>query len=289
MMKKTEALEIKQARGTKRTCQNSECGARGIRRLRDAVALVLIAGCAGGAWANRLDKTACADLSAEVSSLLASGVKEDMDKGPGWGAANLSLERLVAINRVIDLQGQLEFRCGSGKVAKSPAETPSSDQATSKTSTAKSSGEAGDETPSLPTQKASPVRGKRGSAAKSMELSPVAPATAAPATASHAAASPAPAASPTPNSPPPPPQGERTSATSPSAASPPQPTTVAPISTAPKAASTTPATIPPPAPTNVAATPAVQKSAARKKSSRRDGRAYVSPKEANPFSLLLGN
>jgi hypothetical protein len=261
---------------------------RGIRRLRDAVALVLIAGCAGGAWANRLDKTACADLSAEVSSLLASGLKEDMDKGPAWGAANLSLERLVAINRVIDLQGQLEFRCGSGKVAKSPAETPSSDQATSKTSTAKSSGEAGDETPSLPTQKASPVRGKRGSAAKSMELSPVAPATAAPATASRAAASPAPLASPTPNSPPPP-QGERTSATGPSAASPLQSTTIAPTSTAPKAASTIPTTTPSPAPANAAATSAVQKSAARKKSSRRDGRAYVSPKEANPFSLLLGN
>jgi hypothetical protein len=249
---------------------------------------VLIAGCAGGAWANRLDKTACADLSAEVSSLLASGLKEDMDKGPAWGAANLSLERLVAINRVIDLQGQLEFRCGSGKVAKSPAETPSSDQATSKTSTAKSSGEAGDETPSLPTQKASPVRGKRGSAAKSMELSPVAPATAAPATASRAAASPAPLASPTPNSPPPP-QGERTSATGPSAASPLQSTTIAPTSTAPKAASTIPTTTPSPAPANAAATSAVQKSAARKKSSRRDGRAYVSPKEANPFSLLLGN
>jgi hypothetical protein len=257
--------------------------ARKIRHLRDAVALVLVAGCAGGAWANRLDKTACADLSAEVSSLLASGLKEDMDMGPAWGAANLSLERLVAINRVIDLQGQLEFRCASGKVAKSPTETASPDKATtSKTSTAKSSGEAGDETPSMPTQKANPVRGKRGSAAKSLELSPVAPATA-----SQAAASPAPAASPTPNSPPP--QGERTSATSPSAASPPQPTTIAPTSTAPKAASTTPTTTPPPAPTNVAATPAVQKSAARKKSSRRDGRAYVSPKEANPFSLLLGN
>ncbi len=258
--------------------------ARGIRRLRDAVALALVAGGAGGAWANRLDKTACADLSAEVSSLLASGLKEDMDKGPAWGAANLSLERLVAINRVIDLQGQLEFRCGSGKVEK-----PSPDKATtSKTSTAKSSGEAGDETPSLPKQKASPVRGKRGSAAKSLELSPVAPGTAAPATASRAAASPAPLASPTPNSPPPP-QGERTSATGPSAASPPQSTTIAPTSTAPKAASTAPAKTPPPAPTNVGATSAVQKSAARKKSSRRDGRAYVSPKEANPFSLLLGN
>jgi len=260
--------------------------ARGIRRLRDAVALVLVAGGAAGAWANRLDKTACADLSAEVSSLLAAGLKGDMDKGPAWGAANLSLERLVAINRVIDLQGQIEFRCGSGKVA---------DKATTnQTSTAKSSGEAADETPSLPSQKAKPVRGKRGSAAKSLELSPVAPATAAPVAASHAAASPAPPASPTPNSPQPA-QGERAAATSPSAASPPQPATVAPTTTAPKAAAdtskpaTTPATTPPLAPTNAAATPAVQKSAARKKSSRRDGSAYVSPKEANPFSLLLGN
>ena len=234
-------------------------------------------------------------LSAEVSSLLAAGLKEDMDKGPGWGAANLSLERLVAINRVIDLQWQLEFRCGSGKVEKSPAETPSPDKATtSKTSTAKSTGEAADKTPSLRSQKAKPVRGKRGSAAKSLELSPVAPATAAPVAASHAAASPAPPASPTPNSPPPR-QGKKTAATSPSAASPPQPATVAPTSMAPKAASdtskptTTPATTPPPAPTNAAATPAVQKSAARKKSSRRDGSAYVSPNEANPFSLLLGN
>jgi len=259
--------------------------ARGIRRLRDAAALVLVAGGAAGAWANRLDKTACADLSAEVSSLLAAGLKGDMDKGPAWGAANLSLERLVAINRVIDLQGQIEFRCGSGKVA---------DKATTnQTSTAKSSGEAADETPSLPSQKAKPVRGKLGSAAKSLELSPVAPATAAPVAASHAAASPAPPASPTPSSPPP--QGETTAATSPSTASPPQLATVAPTSTAPRAASDTskqatpPATTPPPAPTNAAAILAVQKSSARKKSSRRDGSAYVSPKEANPFSLLLGN
>ena len=87
--------------------------ARGTARFRYALTLALIAAGGGETWANHLDKTACADLNTELAGLLASGLKEDMDKGPAWAAANLPPERLVAINKVIELQGLVEFRCGS--------------------------------------------------------------------------------------------------------------------------------------------------------------------------------
>ena len=87
--------------------------ARGTTRFRYALTLALLAAGGGETWATRLDKTACADLNSELSGLLAPGLKEDMDKGPAWAAANLPPERLIVINRVIELQGQIEFRCGS--------------------------------------------------------------------------------------------------------------------------------------------------------------------------------
>src|SRR5919204_1610182 len=97
--------------------------ARGTPRLPFGVALALLAASAADASANRLDKAACADLNTELSGLLVPGLKEDMEKGPAWSAANLSPERLASINRVIELQGVLEFRCGNParNIVKAPA------------------------------------------------------------------------------------------------------------------------------------------------------------------------
>jgi hypothetical protein len=299
--------------------------ARGTKRFRHALTLALLAAGAGNAWATRLDKTVCADLSTELTALLGSGLKEDMDKGPAWAAANLSPERLVSINRVVELQGQIEFRCGaSGRnVAKSPNarpndKAPGSKPANASAATAKSNGEVGDDAApaTKPAQKAKTMRRKRGSAATSPEMPAVVPVAATPAA---QPASAAPVTAPAAAMPAKPAPGVQKTAvtTSPAAmlpaaspgAAPAKPApelgktatvapTVTPVSTTPQAAAeakkTTPVapiTAPKPVPGQAAATvPGTQKTAATKKPSRRDSSsAYVSPDAVNPFSLITGN
>ena len=302
---------------------------RGTKRFRHALTLALLAAGSGGAWATRLDKTACADLSTELTTLLGSGLKEDMDRGPAWAAANLPPERLVIINRVVELQGQIEFRCGTPgrNVAKSPNakpndKTPGTKPANANAATAKSNAEEGDDPASVtkPAQKAKTMRHKRGSAATSPEVPaviPVAttptaqPASAAPVTAPAAAvpAKPAsevqktavttlPAATTTPAASPgaarakPAPE---LGTTAPTAAQAPKVTSVSttPQGTAEakKTPPIAPITAPTPAPSQPAATvPGTQKTAANKKPSRRDSSsAYVSPDAVNPYSLITGN
>ncbi len=299
--------------------------ARGTKRLRHTLTLALLIAGVGGVWAARLDKTACADLNTELSGLLASGLKEDMDKGAAWAGANLSPERLASINRVVELQGQLEFRCGASpgrNVAKSPkgkspGDKSAPDKATdSKTSTAKSNGEDLDDASSVtkPNQKVRTLRRKRGSAATTPELPAVVPPTAtsaaqptAPAavttakpaaevdtTAAAASAAVAPAS--------PVPEVSKTAATAAPAAAPPQAGKVTPVSTTPQAASdakvvppVVPVTAPTPAPAPDqagATVPGAKKAAAQKaarKPPRRDSSgAYVSPKVVDPFSMTTG-
>ena len=78
------------------------------------MALALFAAGGGAASAEKLDKESCKSLSVELGSLVAAGVKGDMDRGPEWAKANLSPERLGEIKRLMELGEQLEFRCGSG-------------------------------------------------------------------------------------------------------------------------------------------------------------------------------
>ena len=156
--------------------------ARGTTRFRYALTLALFAAGGGETWATRLDKTACADLNSELSGLLAPGLKEDMDKGPAWAAANLPPERLIVINRVIELQGQIEFRCGTPRnLAKSPTpkpvdKTPADTQGTAKAATAKSNADdSGDDAALAKPAPKKTMRRKRGSAATSPELPVVVP------------------------------------------------------------------------------------------------------------------
>jgi hypothetical protein len=310
--------------------------ARGTKRFRHVLTLALVAAGAGDAWATRLDKTACADLNTELATLLGSGLKEDMAKGPAWAAANLSPERLVSISRVVELQGQIEFRCGTPgrNVAKSPNAKPN-DKApvdkpgTAKAATAKSNGEDGDDAAAAtkPAPKARTMRRKRGSAATSPDMPDVVPAAATPAAqpphvtppvTASAAATPGkpapepqktavtvpPAAAPPATTPPaaapanPTPELGKTATTTPPAVPPSQAGKVTPVSATPQAATdakkTTPVvpiTAAAPVPGEAAATvPGAQKTAAKKKSSRRDSSsAYVSPTDVNPFSLITGN
>jgi hypothetical protein len=89
------------------------------------LALAVLAAGDGAVSAEKLDKESCKSLSVERESLVAAGVKGDMDRGPEWAKANLNPERLGEIKRLMELGEQLEFRCGSGvsnssKLAKKP-------------------------------------------------------------------------------------------------------------------------------------------------------------------------
>jgi len=84
----------------------------GGHKLRSAVVLALLAVGITGAWAAKLDKNTCNELSAELASATAAGVKGDMERGPEWAKSNLPPERLASIQRLIDVQEQLQFRCG---------------------------------------------------------------------------------------------------------------------------------------------------------------------------------
>jgi hypothetical protein len=266
------------------------------------VVLALLAAGGGDASANRLDKTACTDLNTELSGLLVPGLKEDMDKGPAWAAANLSPERLVTINKVIELQGVLEFRCGNParNIAKpdmrpddkAPAEKPGAAKAATTKPNADDSDEA---TPAKPTQKAKTVRRRRGSAANP-EPSPVTPAAAQPVTVPAApAVTTAKAAPETPVAAKPEPPPAKAAAAAALAA----PSTAA---VAPKVTPVSTAPTPPPAPepsksgapapvtaseatTTATGTPKT----AKKKPSRRDSTsAYVSPSDVNTYGLSTG-
>jgi len=272
--------------------------ARGTTWLLLAAALALCAS-GGEVSATRLDKTACADLNTELSGLLAPGLKEDMDKGPTWGAANLSPERLATINRVIELQGVIEFRCGSparniAKPDTKPADkAPADKSGASKAVTAKPNADDNDEaTPAKPQQKTKTMRRRRGSAANP-ELPAVAPAAAQPSTLPTApAVTTAKAAPETPAAAKPAPQPEKTAAASPPAvplAS--EEGKVTPVSTAPAAAANKAATAAPvTAPAQASSSGTGAQKTAKKKPSRRDSTsAYVSPGDVNTYGLPTGH
>jgi hypothetical protein len=61
-----------------------------------------------------LDKDSCNRLKTEQAQLEKQGARANLLKGPTWGKANLSPEKLEDVRRVIELDEQLLFRC-SGK------------------------------------------------------------------------------------------------------------------------------------------------------------------------------
>jgi hypothetical protein len=98
-----------------------------MRLSRIGLALALLAGGAGVAGAAKLDKNTCNILKVELKGVLATGVRDDMERGPEWANANLSADKLSNIKRLIELEEQLEFRCGikhGNIVATAPAKAP---------------------------------------------------------------------------------------------------------------------------------------------------------------------
>jgi hypothetical protein len=267
---------------------------RGKTWLPLGVALALLAA-SGGASATRLDKTACADLNTELSGLLASGLKEDMDKGPIWAAANLSPERLAIINRAIELQGVLEFRCGNparniAKPATKPDDkTPADKPGVSKAATAKPNAEDNDEAaPAKPQQKTKTLRRRRGSATNP-DAPVVAPAATQPSSPPTAPAVTTAKAGPeTPAATKPAPELEKTATASPPMPSAPQAAKVTPVSTAPEL-NKAPAAPPVTATAQPSPSAAGAQKTAKKKPSRRDSTsAYVSPSDVNTYGLSSG-
>jgi hypothetical protein len=104
-----------------------------MRSARFALMLALVAINAPAGLAERLDKRTCKTLKVELAGMLAVGVKDDMERGAAWAKANLSPEKLQKIRRLIEVEEQLEFRCGLTRqrvVAVSPAEGPGNKKGT---------------------------------------------------------------------------------------------------------------------------------------------------------------
>jgi len=120
------------------------------------------------ALAAPLEPDACAILKTERQGLIADGVKTDMGKGPEWGKANLSPERLGKIERLIAVEEQLSFRCDELVTAKpqmkeapKPAKADAAPQGASKqAANAAAGGAPGDPAPQNPPLKKKVVKKK---------------------------------------------------------------------------------------------------------------------------------
>lgn len=89
-----------------------------IVRLRPApilLTLAFVAASAGGASADRFSRPLCKKLQVEYADALALGASADMEQGPAWAEANLPLERLRNIDRLLNLEADLEFRCSMSR------------------------------------------------------------------------------------------------------------------------------------------------------------------------------
>ena len=92
---------------------------RGVRTVRWMVAVAACGLASAAAFAAKLDNAACAALTDERNAITATGVKADMERGPEWAKANMPPERLQNALRLLEVEDQLEFRCGRrGKPAK---------------------------------------------------------------------------------------------------------------------------------------------------------------------------
>lgn len=76
-----------------------------------AASLSFLAAASSAFAAPKLDKETCDQLKGEQAKFMESGIVEDLQKGPAWGKANLTAERLREIEHFIMLDEQLKFGC----------------------------------------------------------------------------------------------------------------------------------------------------------------------------------
>jgi hypothetical protein len=72
-----------------------------------------------GAWATqpKVDPDTCKALRLEQMKFRASGILDDMSKGPQWAKANLPADRLREIEHYIQLDEQVKFGCRDAKLS----------------------------------------------------------------------------------------------------------------------------------------------------------------------------
>ena len=83
----------------------------------------LSVGSASAVHAAKLGTHACYELRVELGFLRATGAEEDMKLGPGWAKVNLTRNELKNVRRLVEVEEQLRFRCGSLRgrlIAKKP-------------------------------------------------------------------------------------------------------------------------------------------------------------------------
>lgn len=113
-----------------------------------------------------LPKEACETLRTERGALEGQGARSDMAKGAAWAKTNLSAERMRTIQRLIELDEQVLFRCdGARAAAAAQAEADRDDDAPKKASTPKATPNSGAAKPAASAKPATPE--KRAAARKS--------------------------------------------------------------------------------------------------------------------------
>lgn len=80
-----------------------------------ALVLALPMGGISPAAAVPLDAPACEQLQTQLDTLRNEGAAADMARGPEWARANLPLARLQRIETLLEVEEQLNFRCGLAK------------------------------------------------------------------------------------------------------------------------------------------------------------------------------
>ncbi|HWE21445.1 MAG TPA: hypothetical protein VG758_30450 [Hyphomicrobiaceae bacterium] len=69
-----------------------------------------------------LDADTCFKLMGEHNQLEAAGIEQNMAKGPAWAKANLAPEKLAQVQRFIELEELLLFRCRGKSLVNLPPE-----------------------------------------------------------------------------------------------------------------------------------------------------------------------
>lgn len=76
-----------------------------------AVAAVQLSVLPAAAGSPKLDKDTCGQFKTEQIKFIESGILADLQRGPAWGKANLSADRLREIELFITLDEQIKFAC----------------------------------------------------------------------------------------------------------------------------------------------------------------------------------
>ncbi len=69
----------------------------------------------GVAIAEPLDASSCAQLRDELGKLEREGARSSLARGPEWAKANLKLDQLGLVDRLLEVEAQFLFRCPQPK------------------------------------------------------------------------------------------------------------------------------------------------------------------------------